>query len=111
SSREANRRICEARSVPYFGLPSNPEWSPNRSHGISMNWIYHNIILKQRPEAFGFIDHDCFPYKPFDIAARLAGKSVYGLRKASRKRADAWNLWAGYSFFRFADTLAQPLDF
>lgn len=112
-SRALNRRICEARSVPYLGLPPNPEWSPNRSHGISMNWIYHNIVRRLEPVEFGFIDHDCFPVRPFDLSAHLAGKAVYGLRKA-RLAASwdvPWNLWAGFCFYRFAETLAQPLDF
>lgn len=111
SSRERNRRICEARSIPYLGLPSNPEWSPNRSHGIAMNWTYYNVVRKLEPTLFGFIDHDCFPVRPFDIAARLTGKSVYGLRQYSLTTAGAWHLWAGFCFFRFADVLAQPLDF
>ena len=47
--RALNRRICEARSLAYLGLPSNPEWSPNRSNGISMNWTYHNVVRRLRP--------------------------------------------------------------
>lgn len=109
--RASNLRICEARSLAYLGLPSNPEWSPNRSHGISMNWTYHNVVRRLRPAEFGFIDHDCFPIVPFDFSERLAGRSVYGLRKFSGKRPGMWNLWAGFCFYRFADAAERPLNY
>ncbi len=95
----AHRAICQERDVAYLKLPSNPEWSPNRSHGISMNWVYYNIVRPLRPELFGFIDHDCIPVRDFDLADRMAGLNIYGYRRGV---SEPWSMWAGFSFFRFA---------
>lgn len=114
SSRDAAREeimeICRQRDVPYLGLPRNPEWSPNRSHGIALNWAYYNLIRQVRPDVFGFVDHDCFPVKPVDIVQRMAGKAVYG--KGAVPTADApWAPWAGFCFFRFPRVERLRLDF
>lgn len=106
---QAIRRICEERGVPYLELPANPEWSPNRSHGISMNWAYYNIVRRMQPDAFGFIDHDCIPIAQHDFSAMLSGYSVYG--RPNRTQTEKWNLWAGYCFFRYADTEGRKIDF
>ncbi|MCC0039711.1 MAG: hypothetical protein H6893_12170 [Brucellaceae bacterium] len=114
SSRDArakHREICAARGVPYLGLPYNPEWNPNRSHGIAMNWAFHNVAAHLHPELVGFIDHDCFPVDAFDFAAQMNGKSLYGWKLNADKHPGAWCFWAGFSFFRFAELAGKRLDF
>lgn len=111
AARAQNRAICQARGVPYIELPWNPEWHPNRSHGISMNWAYYNIISHLQPETFGFIDHDCFPLGPFDLGQRLESADVYGLRWLSTKIPGGWYLWAGYCFFRYETVRGRHIDF
>ena len=114
SDRAARReieRICQARGVAYFGLPRNPEWSPNRSHGISLNWIFHNIVVHARPKLFGFLDHDCFPVGPVNIPERAANKAVYGLKLQTDREDRAWYLWAGFCFYRFLAVEHVDLDF
>lgn len=108
AARDAIRRICEERGVAYLALPRNPEWSPNRSHGIAMNWAYYNICRHLRPEAFGFIDHDCIPIADFDFREALADLSVFGQRG---NMSDRWSLWAGFCFFRYALTEGRDIDF
>jgi len=99
-AREMHAEICRNRDVPYLGLPWNGEWSPNRSHGNSMNWVWYNIIRHLDLEIAGYIDHDCFPIQPFDLPSRMEGIDVYGLRSDSQICPGAWALWAGYCFFR-----------
>jgi hypothetical protein len=103
--------ICQTHAVSYIGLPRNPEWSPNRSHGIAMNWVFYNLVRELRPGIFGFIDHDCFPFIPFNIAKRMDGASVYGPKVPSQTLSGAWNLWAGFCFFRFSQIENVALDF
>lgn len=111
AARSEHERICAARGVPWLGLPPNPEWSPNRSHGIALNWIWHNVVRRLRPELIGFVDHDCFPIRPLDLPARMNGFTVYGLRGASKIHPEAWNLWAGYTFLRPAALEAAEAAF
>lgn len=114
SDRSARVRIadiCRARKIAYFGLPRNRESHPNRSHGISMNWIFHNIVRPLRPELFGFLDHDCFPTVPVDIAATMEGKIVHGSKRPAQADPEAWFMWAGFCFFRFSAVQGLDLDF
>jgi hypothetical protein len=109
-----NARIAADAGVAYVRAPPNP-WSgqgardaASRSHGIVLNWTWHNIIRPGAPEAFGFIDHDIFPTAPDDPFAPLAGQDVYGVVRTAGPR---WFLWAGFCMFRFAAVKDKPLDF
>ncbi|MAS08379.1 MAG: hypothetical protein CL534_27310 [Ahrensia sp.] len=107
-ARDAIRRICAERGIAYLALPRNPEWSPNRSHGIAMNWGYYNVVRHIRPQAFGFIDHDCIPVADYDFRKVLAGRSVFG---RPRNAPGRWSLWAGFCFFRYDLTDGRAIDF
>ncbi|UVK40969.1 hypothetical protein LHFGNBLO_002508 [Mesorhizobium sp. AR10] len=111
SARQAIETICRSRGIVYFGLPRNPEWNPNRSHGISMNWIFHNIVRHLRPETFGYLDHDCFPVAPLDIPRCMEGKAAYGAKHRAERGHDGWYFWAGLCFFRYAAVEDLDLDF
>ncbi len=107
NSRNATLRheiadLCEALNVPYLALPKNITTHPNRSHGMAMNWIFYRIIKQLRPGKFGYLDHDMLPLKSAgdSIAKMLDSQNCYGLLK---KKGAYWNLWAGYSFYRYAD--------
>ncbi|MCM5555135.1 hypothetical protein [Pleomorphomonas sp. NRK KF1] len=103
--------ICARYNTPYLGLPKNPEWSPNRSHALALNWVYRNIISVVRPLRFGFLDHDCFPIAPPSIDARLDEQLAYGDLRPSKIVEGVWNLWAGYMFFDGAVIERFHLDF
>jgi hypothetical protein len=103
-------RLCEAERVPCLRAPSNP-WTgkaASRSHGLALNWTWHNVILPAAPEAFGFLDDDLFPTAPDDPFAPLATQDVYGMVRRSGAR---WFLWAGFCMFRFDKVRGKPLDF
>jgi hypothetical protein len=111
NDREARgqiERICREADTAYLSLPANPERHPCRSHGLSMNWAYYNVIEPLRPRTFGFFDHDLIPIAPYDPAAALAGQPVYGVLNHSPW---GWNLWAGFSLFDFARFSAFRPDF
>jgi hypothetical protein len=111
SARKTIEDICRARGVAYFGLPRNRETNPNRSHGIAMNWTFHNIVRHLRPELFGFLDHDCFPIVAVDIPKLMETKIVYGTRWPAKRDFEGWFLWAGLCFFRFSAVEGLDMDF
>ncbi|MBU3725828.1 MAG: hypothetical protein FGM18_10020 [Burkholderiaceae bacterium] len=108
-SRDQIAQVCQQLSVPYFGLPPNLTKHPNRSHGRAMTWIYHNFVVRMRPDWFGFLDHDLIPVRPVDYGQRLQRYSCFGRRV--HVQPPYWYMWAGYSFFRFASTASAEVNF
>ncbi len=111
AARRSHADLCRRRGLPYVALPRNPEWSPNRSHGIAVNWVWFNVIRHCPLDVAGFIDHDCIPIVDFDLRARMRNRDAYGMRGASLTHAEAWNLWAGYCFLRPAAAAGRTVDF
>lgn len=104
------RYAAQAEGVSYLRAPPNP-WSgraASRSHGLALNWTWHNVIRPGQPAAFGFIDHDLFPTAPDDPFAPLARQDVYGQVRRIESR---WFLWAGFCMFRFDRVRHKALDF
>jgi hypothetical protein len=110
TARSEIAALCRTAGVAYLPLPPNPVGSPNRSHGLAMNWTYHQVIRRLEPRMFAFIDHDLFPIEPFDLAATVSTQPVYGLRMQSPWQG-AWSLWAGYCVFDYAAVSRHDLDF
>lgn len=109
--RDEIRAICEREGVSWIGLPKNPERAANRSHGLSLNWTFANILTPKKVRIFGFIDHDCFPFAPTPEFARIRERPVDGFRVRPRMVEGAWYVWAGYLFFNM-DLAGWPkLDF
>ncbi len=100
--------VCSARDIPYLRLPSNPWREPSRSHGIALNWVWHNLIAPAKPEVFGFLDHDLFPTALDDPFTALSSQDCFGVVRNVGQR---WFLWAGYCMFRFDRVRGMPLDF
>lgn len=101
--------VAKRSRLPYLRLPSNPWRHPSsRSHGIALNWVWHNVLRSGSPRAFGFIDDDLFPTAPDDPFAPLNAQAVFGLVRQSGRR---WFLWAGYCMFLFDAVQNKPLDF
>lgn len=99
---------CRAEEIPYFPLPPNPEKHPCRSHGISLNWIYYNILHPLEPRMFACIDHDLIPYRDVKMADLLNRQPIYGWKKDAPW---GWFLWAGYCMFDFSRTRDKAIDF
>lgn len=107
--RRQIRQVCDHHCAPYLGLPRYRTRHVNRSHGMAMSWVYHNVVAALEPEIFGYLDHDLIPVAPVDVDARLAGQPVFGLPNAGN--LGHWSLWAGYCFYRYAFTRGKPLNF
>jgi hypothetical protein len=114
NSRNADKRreiekVCTAIGVAYLALPANGTTHVNRSHGMAMSWVYHNVVRAIRPRIFGFIDHDLIPAKRITIADKLSKQPIYGLLNVGK--FGFWSLWAGYCFFNYSATGGLPLNF
>ena len=110
NASQSIEQICHP-TYSYLHLPKNPEWHPNRSHAISMNWAFYNIVKKIEPKFFGFLDHDCFPFDKFDLTDLLKNKNFYGERKMSEKNTAVWNLWAGFCFYKYEYVKGKRMNF
>jgi len=108
ASAAAIAAVARTLGLPYVRLPRNPWRDASRSHGIALNWVWHNIIRPGRPEAFGFLDDDLFPTGPDDPFAPLTSQDFYGV---VREWGPRWFLWAGYCSFRFDRVAGKALDF
>jgi len=109
SKRLEIEQVCKRNNVPYLALPANPTRHVNRSHGMAMTWVYHNVVRAIKPRIFGFIDHDLIPVRKVSIADKMAGQPVYGL--LNQNRFGFWSLWAGYCFFDYAGTEGKSINF
>ena len=100
-AREEIEALCAINNLPYIGLPKNPEWNQNRSHALSMNWVYYNLVLNWKPQFFGYLDHDCFPFALFDLSETMEKFDLFGNKRFPKSRKfNQWNLWAGFCFYR-----------
>lgn len=103
--------LCHLNGIFYLSLPRNHEWHPNRSHALAMNWVFYNLVIEIKPDYFGYLDHDCFPYKKFDLSAHLSGHEIYGDRRISYKHPEVWNLWAGFCFYKYDHVKDRDVNF
>ena len=111
-AREEIKTLCEINSIPYIALPKNPEWNQNRSHALALNWVYYNLVLKWKPEFFGFLDHDCFPFAAFDLNETMGDFSIWGNKRYPKiRKFNQWNLWAGFCFYRFSRVENLKINF
>lgn len=108
ASAMAIQVTAQANNASYLRLPVNPWPNGSRSHGVALNWLWHNLIHPGAPAQFGFLDHDLFPTAPDDPFAALAGQDFYGVVREAEER---WFLWAGFCFYNFAGVKDKKLDF
>lgn len=108
AAAEAIAAVARRTGAPYLRLPDNPWDAGSRSHGLALNWIWHNVLRPGAPAAFGFLDDDIFPTTPDDPFAPLSTQDFYGVVRTAGAR---WFLWAGLCVFNFASVRDKPLDF
>ncbi|GMQ29570.1 hypothetical protein [Algoriphagus confluentis] len=111
SVRNELKEICKSNWVLYYGVPKTP-FSDHKSHGAAMHWAFVNVVRKIKPPIFGYLDHDIFPFKSFEISGKLF-QGVYGrvvnsyikgggYMEERTKDVPYWSIWAGYCFFDFS---------
>ena len=108
SERTEIERVCHEHNVPYLGLPWNPTRHANRSHGIAVTWIFHQVVQAIQLARTCFIDYDLIPTERIELAKTLGDQPFYGVTKISKW---GWALWAGYCLYDFPTIRALPLNF
>jgi len=120
ASSEEIHNICNSTNTIYLKLPGNNAGHMCRSHGLAINWTWKNIVCQiQDLNTIGFIDHDCFPLKPWDLS-RKPNVFAYGVKNPGFIQGhQTWNMWAGFMIFdmgrspvkkRNMDFTVNPLD-
>lgn len=107
--------LCIEKKIAYIKAPDNyyqrPEtFDPSMKLGTTMNWLYQQCVLKRWPTYFGYLDHDCFITKPFDVRPYLDINGMYG-EVARNEKNGAWNLHPAVNFYRLDFVGHLPLDF
>jgi len=107
------KEVCQKYQTDYIKLPKNPWRQPNLSHGVALNWVYNNYVLKKNPPVFGFLDHDIFPDKKASIWQKfLDNTKMYGrVEKRFEDKKEFWYLWAGFCFFKTAYLIDRKVNF
>lgn len=100
--RKRIKNICIHKKIAYVSVPQYihkliyTRFSNGLSHGAAMNWIYYKLIMKRKPDFFGFIDHDLMPLSDYSILEKLQNQNFYG---SMRNREKGWYIWAGFCFY------------
>lgn len=108
SVRERLKSVSSKNEVSYFSLPKSP-FSDHKSHGAAMHWGFFHVVRRFRPQYFGYLDHDIFPFKEFKLIEKfhqgIYGRVVNSYIKGGgylderTEQVPYWSLWAGFSFF------------
>ena len=118
AKRKRIKSVCQKENVKYVALPFNLFNKigklPSYSHALSLNWVYHRIIKKIKPEYFGFIDHDIFPIEPYSVIEKIGNQDFFGElhdRTPPEHKRNIWYMWAGFCFFYFDKIQSYQLNF
>ena len=82
--REEIRLICKQEGVTYIGVPqleNNSFIRGSKSHAISLNWVFYEVIIKRKPRWFGFLDHDIYPIRPVSLIDTFDNQVFYGKKE------------------------------
>jgi glycosyltransferase involved in cell wall biosynthesis len=101
------RSFCRRKEIYYIRLPKNPGLDGSLSHGLALNWIFYNFILKIKPKYFGFLDHDIFAIFRGSFLLNLYGKNYFGIKIEGKK----WYIWPGFAFFNSKFYLNKKMNF
>ena len=109
AARDDIERVCRKHQTPFLALPQNPTRHANRSHGMAMTWIFHNVVSVIKPRLFAFIDHDMIPVQKTGLSERLGSQPFFGWERSTG--GWAWSLWAGYCMFDFSIVAGLKMNF
>jgi hypothetical protein len=75
------KEMCDRYGIRFIQL--SPELSLKSLNstnilGRKLNYVYNNIVKNSKPEYFGFIDQDFFPFRSFSVIEELDNKGMYG---------------------------------
>ncbi len=108
----ATREFCGVHGISYVRQPRNPGLDASLKHGFSLNWAFYNIVMRLKPEYFGFLESDVIVIDKGSFLKPWAGKPFWGVKAPSFKKGDVlWRLWPGFCFFRRDFYKDKPFNF
>ena len=127
---EAVLDTCVREKVIYIKAPDNHYqeaqfFDSTMKLGTTLSLLFHNVIKVRQPEYFGFLDHDCFLFRPTttdDLFIRkIKNTEPFAYNEYTTKKFDMygtvsrnqhkWNLHVISNFFRYERFKAVALDF
>lgn len=104
---ERIKKYCAEQRINYVRLQPHTAWTrwkDGTSHAFGLDWGYHNIIMRYKPEIFGLVDGDLFLTKQISVKGLMGTSDAWGI---ITDRLPFWHFWApvyyvwpGFSFFR-----------
>lgn len=112
---EIIKKMCWNQDVGYIKMHNNIyqeklHFDPSMKLGTTINWLYYNLIKEREPAYFGFLDHDCFLFKKYDIRYYLEERGMYGTVCVNESK-NSWNLHVICNFYEYNYVKNLPLDF
>lgn len=115
------KRFCEDNNLELYVLPNdlNKDYIANSSAmtsncsailGNKLNYIYQNIVKKDQPQYFAFLDQDFFAFSQFELIPTLDKMGMYG-DVLERHSDGAWVLHPWLSFYKYDFVKNYNLDF
>ena len=108
------REICTGQcDVAYLKPPKNhyqekQHFDSTMKLGTTLSFLFHNCVKQREPQYFGFLDHDCFLFKPTQMDIVLDGQGMYG---TPSRNGEKWNLHVIANFVRYNYVYGLLLDF
>ena len=88
------KKVCEENNVNYYRVRVKlPFTDPSVNHGLVLNWIYSNLIVK-RENNFAILDHDVFLMKELDTNKYLKNHKIAGFMISYEN--NSWLIWPGF---------------
>lgn len=121
---------CVRENVIYIKAPDNhyqeaQHWDSTMKLGTTLSLLFHNVVKVRQPEYFGFLDHDCFLFRPTttdDLFIRkIKNTEPFAYNEYTQKKLDIygtvsrnhpkWNVHVIQNFFRYEAVKNLPMDF
>lgn len=98
---------CYYIRPPHNHYQEKQHFDPSMKLGTTLNWLFYNVIKRRKPEAFFFLDQDCFLFKKF-ISAFALYAEMYGTVCENKPK---WNIHVTQCGFWYNFVKDLPLDF
>lgn len=115
TNAEKIKKVCESENVTFIRI--TPKQLPNGysdSHGIALNWVYKNIVLKRKKD-FALLDHDIVPVQEVMIEKYIATQDFFGLvcypHCKNWLNKNLWYLWPGFAFYKYNSLVGKKINF
>lgn len=109
---EANKikEFCGKNQIPYIKLKRSlcTKNMISEKHAVALNYIYKHYLKVRHANYIGFLDHDIFPIKSYEVKNILDRQQVYGYMINKEKIS---YIWPGFCFFKLEYIFGKKVNF